>query len=464
MSQSLINLSCYEPAGESISLSEEDITGHTLAIGGSGSGKTTRIIYPVIEQLIASAGKPAIVIIDSKADGEMGSFVRNACSRNGRLHDLVNIDGSGGDCLDLLLPLKQQGLSGVDSVADLLGVLVPGDERNLYWETTYMALLKQILRIFLLSNKSCAFSDFVTLYMQYLLSFGGNYRECANLIVNLELNASKQEGDHCEAAIYAEILSTHKMWETLDVRTRSNLQSMSAPVLSVLNSPTSHSYLTGCTPCDVHRAVTDGRIILLSVDAIRHGGVARLVGCILKAQYYDAVLSRRDCQKEQHRLATLILDDWPLLATGGTGTRYSDVDALALIRSRGAGIVAACHGLSYLDCVLGYKFRKAALANFANLLLFRSRDWEVDQLASWCFGERKETAFDKSYTVDNPRASQNPHIHIEREVLRPRLPNGALARLPTGEAYALISGRTYDRPLCLVPSYPTPKPEIDEHR
>lgn len=94
------------------------------------------------------------------------------------------------------------------------------------------------------------------------------------------------------------------------------------------------------------------------------------------------------------------------------------------------------------------------MANFANLIFFRCRDPLVDELAAAYLGESKEKLLDVSRSErSNSSGRKRPTIVIEREIFRPDVRRGALARLPTGEAYALTGNVVYSKPLCLVPVY-----------
>jgi hypothetical protein len=152
----------------------------------------------------------------------------------------------------------------------------------------------------------------------------------------------------------------------------------------------------------------------------------------------------------------LILDDWPTAITGGWGNLHSDIEALAMIRSRGGFLITSSQSLSALDSIVGTTDRRAALANFANLIFFRGRDPEVDQIAANYLGERKERLIDTSHyeVPKTARAGMGTFpIRHEREIRVPAVPVGALARLATGEAYALVGPEVHSQALCLIPHH-----------
>jgi len=171
MDNNIVELECFEPAGSTLDFSEDDLLGHTLAIGGSGSGKTSRLIYPLISQLVQAQGaKVGMCILDTKADGTMESVLRRACFEAEREDDLVIINGEGNAHLNIFSGMEDGGLESIDRLTSLLGSLIPRDERNQYWENTFEALLRQALRLIHLSkNLNWDFNTLVQQIIRYLL-------------------------------------------------------------------------------------------------------------------------------------------------------------------------------------------------------------------------------------------------------------------------------------------------------
>ena len=454
--RSVIELQCYEPAGRSILLSERDLLGHSLVIGGSGAGKTTRIVNPLLKQLIEHQAsrdehKVGVCILDTKADGEAALLTRRLCREAGREKDLVVIGEEGASGLDLLQPIRQHGLAAVDSVAGTLSQLIPECEANKYWEITMASLLRQVLRIMILSGAPLSYSGFATLCTEYLLGYQLS-QWTSERIDDLKQVDDEDYDEVTKRAIH-ETLATHRMWMVLDSRTRSNLQSMAAPIVDALSSPVAEQFLGSGSGFDVADVCSKGRILVISIDALHCPEMASLVGAVTKARFYDSILSRDQCSRLQYRLAGLVLDDWPLCATGGIDKRYSDVSALSLLRSRRGFLIAATQSLAALDVRMGWRSRAASIANFANLFLMRSRDLDTDALAASYLGERKLILKDRSiHQPTSPHRKATTSI-FEREQYVASVPVGSLARLPVGDTYALIGETVYSSPHSLVPVF-----------
>lgn len=449
MNNNLIELECFEPAGTRLEFTREDLLGHSLALGGSGSGKTSRFILPMLAQLIASKERVGLVILDTKADGQMSGAVHKAIVAAGREKDLVCVDGGGEHSLDIFGHCDRFGLAEVDIMATLLCSMIPRDSQNQYWEQTFEALLRQALRLLALGDKpQLDYAQLVGQLIRYLLLHRLKDPCFHEQVENLEKDRSQQSPQM--QCIYDEIIATNRMWDTLDVRTRSNLQSMAASLTGPMNTTLAHSYFGGGENCSIPDVVEQGKILLVSIDGIRHSKVARLVACAVKGRFYESILSRT--LEHGLPLAGLVLDDWPVAITGGWGNLQSDIEALAMIRSRGGFLVTSTQSLSVLDSIVGMVDRRAALANFANLIFFRGRDLEVDLIATKYLGERKDKLVDTShYERDSRNVRVEYPIRHEREIRVPAVPVGALARLATGEAYALIGPEAHAQPLCLIP-------------
>jgi len=451
MNDPLINLVCFEPSGSTLDFSEDDLLGHTLAIGGSGSGKTSRLIHPLISQLIqVESAKVGMCILDTKADGTMAAAVRRACFDAEREEDLVVINGEGNAHLNIFSGMEDGGLGSIDRMTSLIGSVIPRDERNQYWENTFEALVRQILRLIHFSkNLNWDYNTLVQQLIRYLLLH--QLRDTEYVKEVDELKARRGNYDPRVQLIIDEVVATHRMWDTLDHRTRSILQSMAATLAGPMNSGNAFRYFDGNDRIDLSSAVTDQKIILISIDGIRYPECARLLSRFTKGLFYEAILEQ-EAHQTGEPIAGLILDDWASCVTAGTGNRYSDIDALAMIRSRGGFIVAATQSLAALDVVVGKPSRDAALANFANLVFFRGRDAEVDAIAAAYLGTKIEVLTDTTiYDGNSSTVRRNLPSKFLRQIRTPAVPQGAIARLATGDIYAIVGASVYNEAMSLVP-------------
>ena len=103
--ESIINLECYEPNSGRICMDARDLCQHTLIVGSTGSGKTTGLMQPMIQNLIEyKASDPVhklgLVIYDSFSRGG-GLFGKSTVPR----HEFVPADQRGRAYADSALPI-----------------------------------------------------------------------------------------------------------------------------------------------------------------------------------------------------------------------------------------------------------------------------------------------------------------------------------------------------------------------
>jgi hypothetical protein len=408
-----------------------------------------------------SAAKLGLCILDTKADGEVAAFLEKTCLEAGREEDLQIVSADSNSHIDLFAPYRKQGLQGLQSVADLLAASTPPCETNRYWEITFASLILLALRLYHLTGEDPEYNGMVDFLRRYLLQFELADQSLRSFI--RELQESDPWDYQTEVnGIIDETLAAHKMWSVLDTRTRSIFQSMAAPLIQGLANPVARKLFSSGQPRDMVDVTERGKILLVSVDGIRDPEVSALVSTVVKGQFYGQILERRFQNRRACRMAGLVIDDWPLCATGGVNSRYSDVSALSMVRSRGGFVLAATQSVAALDLRFGANSRRAAISNFANLFLLRGRDAELDAMASAYCGEKRRVHVDRTINDRPPSPTRKDYpILYERETFVPAVPVGSLARLPLGDAYALIGGEVYSQPLCLVPEY-APSQSIEE--
>ena len=161
-------------------------------------------------------------------------------------------------------------------------------------------------------------------------------------------------------------------WRTMDSRTKSSVQAtlMNAirPLVSVSASRCFESH--GQPDFNMEKVLNEGCISIVSVNALAEPDLASLVFKLVKAQYFQTVQVRGS---EPRRLCGFVADEWPLVVTP------DDAENLATIRSKRSCFIAAAQGLSSLD--EQSRVRRCLIANFGSLLLFRTREDEVDAMA-----------------------------------------------------------------------------------
>ena len=169
----------------------------TLVLGGTGSGKTTSVILPMLEALLRRGFGG--VILDVK--GNLGAQTRELAKSCGRLNDVVEFGSSPDACAtNLLADMKQH------EIADFFQVLaVHGMERdsNISWYAkggSLAADVAQVLSSLAQVERNCHFSRQFTPTLKAVFAALSNHTFAANLwkFYCQELGALRARSQHAQ--------------------------------------------------------------------------------------------------------------------------------------------------------------------------------------------------------------------------------------------------------------------------
>jgi energy-coupling factor transporter ATP-binding protein EcfA2 len=282
--QAVICWQCDDPAlNYRIELGKAELVQHTLIIGSTGSGKSTLLI-DAIRQLIAHQAqspqdKIGLLILDAKGE-DLVARVQEAALRAGRASDVL-VFGPGGDCgMDLFGALQgQAGGSGTDpsglAAAErvtrqvLLGLDRFGGDNAFWWQAT-TAMLHAGFTLFVASGEQPSFAGTVEFLRRWFFSLE-TPASLLELVKRLEGQGGRRH------PVVAAALDQVRLWQHLDTRTKSNLQSCLLLALQPLVS-------AGAVRCFSPRsgnvsspaqAATQNRLAVVSVNALAEPDLAR---------------------------------------------------------------------------------------------------------------------------------------------------------------------------------------------
>lgn len=454
-------LECYEPSGQRVKLIVRDLLGHSLVCGSTGSGKSTSVVHPLLEQLIRFRSEDydqrvALVVVDLKGDGEVEQLLRNfTISDPDRL---VVLSEQTDSWIDPFEPLRTRGLSGLEAAVERIGAGVPEVRDNAYWHTVFYSLIRQVLATLSLSEPDFTVEAGINLLSSQLL--GGTAE--GEMQTRFDQIEERVHGDPAGEALLQDLERTQAMWRILDGRTRSNFMSMATTVINPLRAAATRPLFFGnpVSAVSIRRAIEQGKIVLLKMNGFSDSEAASFVSKMVKADFYEALAEREGLTTARERLAGLVVDEWSMIASGGAGRRSDDLTALQMIRSKGGFVVAATQSLAAIDMRLGPIPRRAALANFGNLFLMRSREEELELFARRAFGKRTIVRGKSSLASDGEVGWSLPTQKqpVEQGPRRYVVDCGALARLEAGQAYVSIGPKIFPEPVWMVPRYVCEEP------
>jgi hypothetical protein len=443
----MIRLLCYEPSGQVLLLSEDDLTRHVLGLGATGCGKTTGLVNPLLQQLIKwRAGeatiKAGLLVLDPKEDDTQNK-VRAYARDVGRLDDVVVLSNTGNSYYGYFADFKKLDQADEFTRRVLHGTQEMGNQ-NAYWTESRYGLVNSALTVLLARGEPLTFNRVAEFLGTWFYT-----RDAPEVKESLAFVERLLTSENLKPATRRRLqlaVVEAQNWKALDSRTRELHKSTLNNALRSLLSPTARdlfdeSRIQRFNPADV----LSGKILVASINAVSHPHLASLLFKALKRDYYEAVLSRVQVNPEQDRLCGLILDELPL------SVMPEDVAALALLRSKGGFVVACAQGINGLDEALGARQRAALLANFNSILYFASREDQTDGHAMLTLGVHdniEEAAGSKD--VGNLKVVEG----MEAGQVRLVFPPGSLARLPQHHAYAkLANGTVTKAPVWLEPKF-----------
>jgi len=436
----LIHLPVYEPAGKDVRLDDEkDLLSHLLIVGATGSGKST-LLHRIMAQLI-SRPDTGLLIFDAKQDDTV-ERVQQLARQNHR--DCIVLGPQGTHYVNLFQPLRT--LDDVDGMVKrlLVGTSDMGHE-NAFWNEMREALLDAALTLLVVEHTPVTFEAAVSLMSDWFFRPPPRDR-----VVRLaaRIQHALSHASPAEKRKLSQTLDTIVLWNTMESRTRSNVQATlvnaSRPLTTLSASKCFEP--NGRPAFDVSELVARGGICCVSLNATTEP-MAGIFFKLLKQDFVNAVQSRQNVDKV---LCGIISDELPLLIGA------ADVEMLATVRSRRCCVCAATQGLSILDEKLGVRQRKALLANFGTLIFMRGREEETDQYAAVHLGTCVRS-FTRRRNPDDGFLLWFEPVKVTRQELV--CPPGTLGRLQPHQAFiALPNHQRCESPVWFVPHFEEPAP------
>ena len=442
----MINLRCYEPAGTILEFSADDLTRHIIAFGATGSGKTTALINPMLQQLVRwradePCSRPGLLVLDPKGD-DSAEKVRAYARAAGRERDLTVLRIGGDTFYNLLGGLER--LEQVEAYARRLlsGTRDLGRE-NAYWTESRDGLVQTALVILLANGHPITFEDAVSFMQAWWFSPDSKrLRPKITFVNKLLANGTLQPLSRRRLEL---ALTEMKNWAALDARHKEIHRSTLHNALRPLLSSAAHSLFAPKSIEFTPQRILEGKILVVSLDAISHPELARLVFRIVRRDFYAAVQSRKAFQPDQHRLCGLVADELALSAMP------EDVQALSVIRAKGGFVAAATQSLSGLDEVLGLRGREALLVNFNSTFFFAARERALDEHAFFALGTREAQNLQRTLVDLGDVITNSVNESVVQQAV---CPPGALARLQQHQAFVkLADGTCTASPVWLEPSF-----------
>ena len=336
-------------------LSFNDLTRHTLILGSSGAGKTTRAFNPILAQMLGGLDAGAFILAPKP---EVVAEVVEIARQAGREALVIQPGSEVG--LDLL-----SGSPDVDAMyfRDALGRVADADLQALDGAVTR---LKNVLRMLLGTGR-----QYYT--FEHLSSYCFDEQYAATVRVHAAEHRRAMLPNSEEAWTIDEAINYEDArWFQFTAETRRTVQFAISQLLEPLRDARIAKTFTHQRDLVGIESVFDGKVIVLHIPRSEYDGAAQVLYTMAKRRFFTAMERRRaNSAFDQTRPVAFAIDEYQLCIS------ESDIQSFGIVRSAGCMVLATAHGVSSLYSALPRHHVDAALQNFTQKIFFKTDDHET---------------------------------------------------------------------------------------
>ena len=410
---------CAPSKEQDIMLDQDSLFQHVMVMGGTGEGKTTAILKPLMRQFMKDR-KTGMFVIDAK--GVLWEDARDIAKNANRLGDVVVIgtgkDQLGFDVTALLTPTQIAAV--MRSVMRQMG----GGESDSFWPDMAANLLRQVLEVGQAYSKTKEFNSWYTpdhvaphpysLYWAYeavinetLLSdtIASLMKELVRLEEEVEagIKAKKDVSDLeeklealSEPSLVSAMSYLQGSWANMASETKTGITANVVQLLGGFSGTKNlrNRFASGKDYgiADLREAL-DGKIVLIALSSIEDGLPARLVSILIKTSLYrearlrEAQMKREGKEKPQDKPCIVMMDEVQEVVTVDPTSGLSDATFWNVARSTGLAGVFATQTVAALEQAMGKPASSNFLQQARTKIFLRTEDQATVEYACWCAGK-----------------------------------------------------------------------------
>ncbi len=402
--------------GQSIALDRESLFQHVLVFGGTGDGKTTAVLKPILSQVLAEPKFGAYV---TDAKGVLWRDAEKIAASVGRSKDVLRI-GTGQGELGVNITAKltpNQIAAALRSVLAQMG----GGRGDSFWPDMAANVMRHMLtigRAYAATPEGQAEAKTLNPYslwwayqavldekrLQPALDAIG--KETTGQLVRME--TARAAGDRDSFARHeertrqlagADVVASHayltQAWAEMAKDTKTGIVANISQLMDgFAGAPLLRErFVSGL---DANTANLDaplnGKIALVTLNTMDDGLQARLVAILLKTVLYrEARLREADMKKSggnpQDNPCLVVMDEVQELATVDPTTGLSDATFWNVARSTGLAGVFATQTVAALTQAMGKDAAENFMQQARSKVFLRSEDQATVSYACWVAGE-----------------------------------------------------------------------------
>jgi hypothetical protein len=430
-----------------VTLSSEDASQNILILGGIGAGKTTRIMQPILAQLLDQ--KMGGLIFDIKGD------VRNVTSKLAeQTKHNISLIGPNHCSMNLLESLTPEIAASFLKSAFLLN---NGSNIDSFWVDTATELCRNSLGLLTF------IPQYYSLNGLYSYLFDSEMRGK----INDELNPLLIMPDSQEKRLLKSYLSYHEtIFSNFDEKVKSGVNATIAQVLAPFNHPELvDSFCVQSKKRVNMESILDGSIYLIDMPLSKWGLGGKVAYMFIKLRFFNVMQNRsQHSEWNQNNPVFFMCDEYQEIVSANKDG-LSDLNFWDKSRSsKTIGIISAQSVSSFYAALGNRDLSHALLQNFRQKLCFRTEDQAtldmMDKLVGKAKIQRKtsskNTGFSKN--VSNLFKTKNTSDSQSITEVKESILDSSLFRdLSLNQVVALLSikGESMDDILKLLPLFVT---------
>lgn len=409
---------------QTLKLDRESLFQHLLVFGGTGEGKTTALLKPLLRQVLADRQFGAFI---ADAKGVLWQDATSVANAVGRADDVIVI-GTGHD---------QKGMNPIASLtptqvaATLRSVLrqMSGEASDSFWPDMAANVIRHALTIgrayamteegkAALQNEGVSPYSLWWAYRAIILSDVGELhgpltkatkhlrqhfdegREASEAALSRGDRSAADDIVRSASAIYtseyyASLEYVENAWASMATETKTGIIASVTQLLDgFAGAPVLRErFASGRTENVVNlRDALDGKIVLNALSSIEDGLPARLTSILIKTALYREARVReaewkRDGKSPQERPCLVMMDEVQELATVDPASGLSDASFWNVARSTGLAGVFATQTIAALVQAMGKEAADNFVQQARSKVFFRTEEKDTVEYACWCAGE-----------------------------------------------------------------------------
>jgi len=358
-------------AGSNVTLNLRDATKNLAIFGETGTGKTTRVVnHLLVQALDFDAGA---FIFDIR--GDFHETAIRAAQLTGKTVQRIGVGQLGVNLLEGLTPNTAAGF--LEAAFKLLG---QGEGDSAFWLSLAVARCQNALGI--LNHVPGEYS----LRSLYRYVFDDRFRATAIDTANealLDLQVHAADGDR-DASLEMRRLTGALDYELniapgYSEKERSGLNRTIETALARFTDPELEDAFCTADHAQAHiEDLLDGAVFVVNVPRERFKAASRVVYLFLKERFFQALNARAQMPPgpRKDRPVLFFCDEYQQICSAGDATFFDTSRALNVV-----GIVAAQSMEAYINATGDEHAASALLANFTNVIAFRSTERTMNYLA-----------------------------------------------------------------------------------